>query len=99
MQLARVVGSVVATTKTSGIQGRTLLVVVPQPVAGASTGASTGGGIVAVDRVGAGTGELVLVCRGGAARRALGADVEIDAAVVAIVDHVDVDDADPGGSA
>jgi ethanolamine utilization protein EutN len=86
MQLARVVGSVVATAKTSGLDGRTLLVVVPVAV----SDQPDSDGYVAVDRVGAGTGELVLVTRGSAARRAAGADVEIDAVVVAIVDRVDV---------
>ncbi len=91
MQLARVVGSVVATTRTQGLDGRTLLVVVPVPGSG-----STADGFVAVDRVGAGTGELVLVTRGDAARHALGVDVEVDAVVVAIVDRVDAPGLDVG---
>lgn len=86
MQLARVVGSVVATTRTGGLDGRTLLVVVPYP----RSERPAAGGYVAVDRVGAGTGELVLVSRGSAARLALGAEAEVDAVVVAIVDRVDV---------
>lgn len=86
MELARVVGSVVATTKTTGLEGRSLLVVVPVEVPGAAPGPA----YVAVDRVGAGVSEVVLVTRGSAARRAVGADNEVDAAAVAIVDRIDV---------
>ena len=42
--------------------------------------------LVAADLVGAGVGETVLVCLGGAARQAAG-QVPVDAAIVAILDH------------
>lgn len=87
MELARVVGSVVATTKTPGLSGRTLLVVQPVSVEDEQHGTP----YVAVDRVGAGAGEVVLVARGGAARVAVGQDAEVDAAVVAIADRIDLD--------
>ena len=47
--------------------------------------------IVAVDTVGAGEGELVMFCQGSSARQAEGLKtIPVDAAVVAIVDSVDV---------
>lgn len=87
MQLARVIGSAVATTKTAGLAGRTFLVV--QPVT--ADDEPDGRPYVAVDRVGAGSGEVVLVALGSAARVSLGVEAEVDAAVVAIVDRIDVD--------
>jgi microcompartment protein CcmK/EutM len=87
MDIARVVGSVVATARSDGLDGRPLRLVRPSSEADEISGAA----YVAIDRVGAGTGELVLVVRGGAARVAVGESVEVDAAIVAIVDRVDVD--------
>lgn len=87
MELARVIGSVVATAKTEGLSGRTLLVVQPTTVDDEPEGQA----YVAVDRVGAGTGEVVLVARGSAARVALGTEAEVDATILAIVDRVDID--------
>jgi ethanolamine utilization protein EutN len=47
--------------------------------------------IVAIDTVGAGVGEMVLLCQGGSARQAADLkQVPVDAAVVAIVDRVEV---------
>lgn len=86
MDLARVIGSVVATTKTPGLSGRALLVLQPVRV----DDEERGDPYVAVDRVGAGAGEVVLVARGGAARVAVGQDTEVDAAIVAIVDRIDL---------
>src|SRR6201991_3276040 len=60
MQLARVIGTVVATVKNDSLSGRTLLVV--QTVD--KNLQLTGKPMVAVDSVGAGVGELVFWCRG-----------------------------------
>ncbi len=79
MQLAKVLGQVVSTVKEPGLARFTLLVVQDDP---------DGATYVAVDLVGAGTGELVLVSSGGAARVAAGADAPTDRAVVAIADSV-----------
>jgi len=86
MELAHVIGSVVATTKTPSMSGRALLVVQPITADDRPEGIS----YVAVDRVGAGDDEVVLVARGTAARATLGDDAEVDAAVVAIVDRIDI---------
>lgn len=87
MEIALVIGSVVATTKTPGLTGRPLKLVQPTDGSGEPSGESVH---VALDLVGAGAGEVVLVARYGAARIAAASDIEADAAVVAIVDAVDV---------
>jgi ethanolamine utilization protein EutN len=85
VRLATVLGQVVSTVKSPGLENFTLLLV--QDDAGSED--------VAVDLIGAGTGEVVLVACGGAARVAAGAarvapgeDCPTDRAVVAIVDTV-----------
>ncbi len=93
MFLARVIGSVVATKKDSAMTGRKLLLLRPLVVDEAQpdrlrAGAST---IVAVDALGAGRDDLVLFCQGSSARSAEGMKtLPIDAAVIGIVDTVDV---------
>ena len=84
MFLARVIGTVVATRKDPGLAGATLLVI--QPL---RPDRSPGGKpLVAVDSVGAGTGEDVFYVRGReAALPFLPAEVPTDAAIVGIVDH------------
>ena len=93
MILAKVEGSVVATKKNTKMTGNKFLVVRPlvldSPNAtGFKPGSST---LVAVDSLGAGEGEVVLVVQGSSAR--LGADDKdspVDAVVIGIVDTVDV---------
>ena len=84
MRLARVIGSVVATRKHHTLEGATLLLA--QPVDG--DGQPDGAAQLAVDAVGAGVGELVLlVLEGRAAGAALGRRAApVDAAIVGIVD-------------
>lgn len=84
MLLARVVGTVVATRKDDRLQGRKLLVC--RPVA--PDGTAEGGYVVAVDTVGAGVQETVLLVSGSSARMAGGKDSPVDSAVVGIVDEV-----------
>lgn len=86
MQLARVVGNAVASVKEPRLTGTTLLIVEDAAVDGTSLG---GPAYAAVDLVGAGETELVLVVRGTSAARAVGVEGSpIDAAVVAILDQV-----------
>lgn len=89
MELGRVAGQVVSTVKQQGLHAYTLLLVAPvDPASGEPNGTTP---YVAVDLAGAGTGEMVVVARGSAARISPGtADVPTDAAVVAIVDSVHV---------
>lgn len=87
MLLARIVGTVVATRKDERLVSSKLLVVRPVD----PTGKPEGNYLVAVDTVDAGVGETVLVVSGSSARMAAGLkDMPIDAAIVGIVDQVDV---------
>ena len=88
MQVARVLGEVVSTVKDANLTGMKLLVL--QPLA--ASGEPTGKTLVALDSVGAGVGEKVLVVfEGKAAGDALGRKAAaVDAAIVGIVDSVEV---------
>jgi microcompartment protein CcmK/EutM len=87
MILARVVGTVVATRKDERLEGRKLLVCRPVTPAGVAEGAH----VVAVDAVGAGYRETVLLVSGSSARMATGKDTPVDSAVVGIVDTVEME--------
>ena len=87
MQLARVIGDVVATMKDAELDGITLLVL--QPIG--ADGKSAGRPVVALDSVGAGIGERVFFVRGKEASFPFyPALPPADACVVGIVDEVDV---------
>ena len=88
MQLARVVGTVVATHKHRKFEGAKLLLVQPVTLEDEPRGPT----LLAVDSVGAGVHERVLVVmEGRAAGEALGRKgAPVDAAIVGIVDSVDV---------
>lgn len=88
MQLARVVGTVVATQKHRKFEGAKLLLVQPLTLDDQPRGAA----LLAVDAVGAGVAEKVLVViEGRAAAEAVGRrGTPVDAAIVGIVDSVDV---------
>jgi ethanolamine utilization protein EutN len=93
MFLARVEGAVVSTKKDPSLTGRKLLLLRPQLVDEKNPtqfrpGSST---IVAVDTVGAGIGEMVLICQGSSAHLAPSLkDAPVDAVIMGIVDTVDV---------
>lgn len=88
MQIARVVGTVVSTQKNPKLKGAKLLLVQPLSLDDQPRGTA----ILAIDSVGAGVGEKVLVViEGKAAGDALGRKAAaVDAAVIGIVDAVDV---------
>ena len=93
MILAKVEGSVVATMKDTHVAGRKLLIVRPQFVADRNPTQLRAGGdtFVAVDTVGAGVGEMVVICQGSSARLAPDLkEAPVDAVVMGIVDVVDV---------
>ena len=84
MQLARVIGDVVATRKDEALEGIKLLVL--QPIA--ADGSDVGRTLVAVESVGAGVGETVFFVRGKEASFPFNpTEVPTDAGVVGIVDH------------
>ena len=81
MIVGKVVSSVVATRKNENLTGNKFLIVEPY------TNMAGNGRIVAIDNVGAGIGEDVLVVTGSAAR--IGCNVKespVDAAIVGIID-------------
>jgi ethanolamine utilization protein EutN len=89
MLLGKVVGTVVATRKDPRLVSNKLLVVRPIDPRGKAEGHY----LVAVDTVDAGTGETVLVVSGSSARMASGLkDCPVDAAIIGIVDEIQVND-------
>ena len=88
MQIARVMGTVVATQKHKKFEGAKLLLVQPLNLDDTPRGVA----LLAVDGVGAGVHEKVLiVLEGRAAGEALGKKAApVDAAIIGIIDTVDV---------
>ena len=87
MLLAKILGTVVATRKDPKLEASKLLLARPVD----PSGKVEGGYLVAVDTVDAGVGETVLIVSGSSARMAVGMkDCPVDAAIVGIVDHVEV---------
>lgn len=87
MQLAKVIGTVVATRKEEALVGFKLLVL---EVEDPGSKSPAGERLVAIDTLGAGITDTVLFVRGGAARINLSTPAPVDAAIVGIVDTVDV---------
>jgi ethanolamine utilization protein EutN len=88
MQVAKVIGDVVITRKDETLTGITLLVL--QPIG--ADGAPVGRTLVAADSVGAGVGETVFFVRGKEASFPFYPnEAAVDAGVVGIVDHYDVE--------
>ncbi|WP_435954640.1 EutN/CcmL family microcompartment protein [Dryocola sp. BD626] len=87
MYLAKVTGALVSTTKHASLNGAKLLVVARLNESYQPTGTAQ----VAVDCVGAGNGEIVIVTTGSSARMSNSKEHSvIDAAVVGIVDSLDI---------
>ena len=94
MFVAKVTGSVVATQKVGSMVGQKLLVVEPYRIdeADRSRLKSTGRTFVAVDTVGAGNGDYVLIVQGSSARLTPETSkLPVDAAIIGIVDRVHVE--------
>ena len=83
MIVGKVVGSVVSTRKSDNLIGQKFMIVEPvQHMKGSLNQ------LVAIDNIGAGVGEFVLVAQGSAARIGCGLDsAPIDAAIVGIIDE------------
>jgi microcompartment protein CcmK/EutM len=89
MILAKIIGTVVATRKDERLVSNKLLIARPMDASGKTDGAY----LVAVDTVDAGVGETVLIVSGSSARMASGMkDCPVDAAIVGIVDEVEIRD-------
>ena len=90
MQLAKVIGTVVASAKTERVDGLKMLILQPME----PDGAIKSGYVVAFDAVGAGEGEVVLYVSGSSARMTGPTDNRpADATIMAIVDTITVDGA------
>jgi microcompartment protein CcmK/EutM len=85
MIIGRIRGTVVATRKDPKLEGKKLLIVEKiNPENGAPAGH-----VIAVDTVGAGAGETVLMVAGSSARLSQGMkDHPVDAAIIAIIDTI-----------
>lgn len=81
MVIGKVVGSVVSTRKSENLIGNKFMVV--EPLEDMRSGL---GRFVAIDNIGAGIGEIVLVATGSAARVGM-ENAPVDAAIVGIVDE------------
>ena len=90
MQIARVVGTLVSTKKHPKFEGAKLLLVQPLTIDDKPRGST----LLAVDSVGAGVHEKVLVViEGRAAAEALGRPgAPVDAAIIGILDRVDIEE-------
>ena len=94
MLIAKVTGSMVATEKVGSMVGHKLLVVEPYRLDPKSRGSlvSTGRSMVAVDTVGAGQGEIVLLTQGSSARLTPETkNLPVDTVIIGIIDTVHVD--------
>jgi ethanolamine utilization protein EutN len=91
MQIGRVIGTVVSTQKHAKLEGAKLLLVQPLALDGTAKGVP----LLTIDSVGAGVGERVLVViEGRAAGEALRRKAApVDAAIIGIVDSMELDDA------
>ncbi len=93
MLLAKVTGSLVSTQKVDSMTGHRLVLVEPCRV-DRETGRLAGSGrsLVAVDTVGAGEGECVLLTQGSSARLTPGTkNLPVDTVIVGIIDSVHVE--------
>jgi ethanolamine utilization protein EutN len=90
MQICRVVGTVVSTQKNRKLEGAKLMLVQPLTLEDTPRGTA----LLAIDSVGAGIGEKVLVViEGKAAGAALGKKAAaVDAAIIGVIDQVDIGD-------
>lgn len=83
MIIGKVVGSIVSSRKSDKLIGNKLMIIQPLDSMKSNTNQ-----LVAIDNIGAGVGEIVLVALGSAARIGCGVEsAPVDAAIVGIVDE------------
>lgn len=88
MQIGRVVGTVVSTSKSEKLEGLKMLLVKPIDL---ETFQEKGSVVVAFDAVGAGEGEVVMIVSGSSSRQtALTENKPSDTAIIAIIDYIDL---------
>jgi ethanolamine utilization protein EutN len=88
MLIAQVIGTIVATRKHERLVGSKIQIV---QALRPDSGEGVGEPFVAIDAVGAGVGERVIVVQGSSARLAVDNDLcPVDATIIGIVDHLDI---------
>lgn len=89
MIIGRVVGSIVSTSKAEKLQGKKLLIVQPLDMISIQP---DGKPLVAIDTVGSGKGEVVMVVSGSSARQTVVTNgTPVDAAIIGIIDHIEIE--------
>lgn len=89
MIISKVVGSVVSTSKNERLVGKKLLIVQQVDI---ETLEIDGKPIVAIDTVGSGKGEYVLLVSGSSARQTeITKDTPVDAAIIGIIDQIELE--------
>lgn len=89
MIIGKIVGSIVSTTKAEKLTGKKLLIVTPLDMKSLE---EDGKALVAIDTVGSGVGEVVLVVSGSSARQTeITTGVPVDAAIVGVVDQIEIE--------
>lgn len=89
MVIGKVVGKLWSTRKDEKLNGQKFLIVNVMK----NKSKIDDGFLVCADNVGAGTGDLVLIVKGGSARVSIGdKDIPIDTAIVGIIDTIEVED-------
>jgi len=90
MLIAKVIGTLVATRKHERLVGSKIQIVQPLDHEGL---VPKGDPFVAVDAVGAGVGERVILVRGSGARKAVDDDqCPVDATIIGIIDRIDIEE-------
>ena len=88
MQIAFVIGTVVATMKDEKLRGRKLLLVREADLSGKATGVP----FVAIDTVDAGKGDVVVITEGSSARQTVQTEsLPVDAVIIAVVDSMETE--------
>jgi ethanolamine utilization protein EutN len=88
MIIGRVVGSVVSSCKAEKLQGKKLLIVQPLDMISIEP---DGKPVIAIDTVGSGKGEVVMVVSGSSARQTeITNGTPVDAAIIGIIDQIEI---------
>jgi ethanolamine utilization protein EutN len=89
MIIGQVVGSVVSSSKDEKLQGKKLLIVQPLDMVSIQ---KDGKQLVAIDTVGSGKGEVVMVVSGSSARQTIITNgTPVDAAIIGVVDQIEIE--------
>ncbi|TYR78905.1 ethanolamine utilization protein EutN [Priestia megaterium] len=94
MKIGTVIGNVWATRKEDNLRGLKFLIVQPK----FSNGSATDTPFIAVDRIGAGIGDAVIVTQGSAASHMTSdTPLPIDAIIIGIIDSIDIERGEESG--